>query len=146
MLLGCSLQEAEDLTQTTLARCFTSWSKVQAARHRDAYVAKVLINVHRQSRRRRWWDEKPADHLPEQGQADMTAHVAGVDAVHRALGDLTPGQREVVVLRFYAQLSEQETAEALGVAVGTVKSRMSRALELLTNNSHLVDLRDGGNS
>jgi DNA-directed RNA polymerase specialized sigma24 family protein len=58
ILLGCSVEEAEDLAQATLLRCYTSWPKVAGAAHRDAYVTKVLLNAFRASRRRRWWRER----------------------------------------------------------------------------------------
>ena len=74
---------------------------------------------------------------------DPLADVDTTDAVERALSGLTPEHRAVLVLRFYAHLSERETAEALGIAAGTVKSRTSRALAALAGNEHLADLPDG---
>lgn len=65
------------------------------------------------------------------------------DAVHRALRELSPSHREVVVLRFYAQMSEAQTAQFLGIAPGTVKSRHARALARLATNRHLADLSEG---
>lgn len=65
------------------------------------------------------------------------------DAIHRALGELSKVNREVVVLRYYAHLSERQTAEVLGIAPGTVKSRLSRALDRLADNNHLSDLAEG---
>ncbi len=142
VVLGCSLDEAQDLVQTTLMRCHRSWRRVQRADDRDAYVYRILLNCHRDSRRRRWWGERPTEHLPE--PASSTDHAAGValaDAIHRALGDLTPAHREVVVLRHLAHLSEQQTADILGVAPGTVKSRLSRALAQLATSPHLTEGR-----
>lgn len=143
IVLGCTLDEAHDLVQTTLLRCYTAWRKVEKADDRDAYVYRILLNCHRDSRRRRWWGERPTDTLPDRGSDDPTDHVDVTDAVHRALGDLTKVNREVVVLRYYAHLSEQQTADILGIAPGTVKSRLSRALTQLATNSHLADLAEG---
>lgn len=143
VFLGCSLEEAHDLAQTTLLRCYTAWGRVQRADNRDAYVYRMLLNSHRDSRRRRWWGERPTETLPERGGADPTDAVAVTDAVDRALGDLSKVNREVVVLRYYAHLTEQQTAEVLGIAPGTVKSRLSRALAQLATNSHLTDLSEG---
>ncbi|MEJ7795383.1 MAG: SigE family RNA polymerase sigma factor [Nocardioides sp.] len=144
VILGCSLDEAHDLAQTTLLRCFTGWRRVREADDRDAYVYRVLLNCHRDSRRRRWWGEQPTETPPEPEAApDNGARVASVDAVRRALADLPLIQRQVVVLRHLAQLSEQQTADLLGVAPGTVKSRLSRALAQLATNDHLQDLREG---
>jgi RNA polymerase sigma-70 factor (sigma-E family) len=145
VLLGCNLHEAEDLAQTTLMRCYVSWAKVVRATNQDAYVAKVLINCHRQSRRRHWWRESPTAQLPDSPHnSDATAVVDGTETVRRALAGLTPAHREVVLLRFYMQLTEGQTAETLGLPKGTVKSRLSRALEQLSTSPHLADLRSGG--
>lgn len=140
VVLGCTLDEAHDLAQTTLLRCYTSWRRVQRADNRDAYVYRILLNCHRDARRRRWWGERPTGDLPDRPTADPTSAVDVTDAVRRALADLTPQHREVVVLRHLAGLSERETATVLGVAPGTVKSRLSRALAVLSVNDHLADL------
>ena len=143
IVLGCSLHEAHDLAQTTLVRCFTAWSKVQRADDRDAYVYRMLLNCHRDSRRRRWWGEHATEVLPDRLQRDATVDVDVTDAVHRALMDLSKGQRDVIVLRYYANLSEQQAASILGIAPGTVKSRLFRALAHLSSNSHLSDFAGG---
>jgi RNA polymerase sigma-70 factor (sigma-E family) len=142
VVLGCTLDEAHDLVQATLVRCYTAWAKVQRADDRDAYVYRILLNCHRDSRRRRWWGERPTEVLPDPRVGDPTDNVDVVDAVHRALRDLAKGHREVVVLRYYANLTEQQTAAVLGVAPGTVKSRLSRALAHLSSNPHLSDLAE----
>ncbi|GAA5140940.1 SigE family RNA polymerase sigma factor [Nocardioides marinquilinus] len=128
IVLGCSPTEAEDLVQTTLLRCYVAWPKVVRAESRDAYAGRVLLNAFRESRRRRWWGERPAADLPEQVLDDDTGRVDDADAARRALAGLTAAQREVVVLRHYVGLSERETADLLGVPRGTVKSRLSTAL------------------
>jgi RNA polymerase sigma-70 factor (sigma-E family) len=143
VLLGASHHEAEDLAQTTFIRCYLAWSKVVGAENPDAYVSRILVNAFRQSRRRRWWGERPSADLPEAGVPDHTGAVDDADAVARALGRLGPGQRDVVVLRYFLHLSETETAEALGVPVGTAKSRLSRALKQLAADKDLAEIRGG---
>ncbi|MDP9319356.1 MAG: SigE family RNA polymerase sigma factor, partial [Actinomycetota bacterium] len=144
VLLGCALPDAEDVVQTTLARCYAAWPKVSRAGNRDAYVYRMLVNALVDSRRRRWWGERPTAMLPDRADvADPLSDVDVTDAVERALAGLTSDHRAVIVLRFYAHLSEQETALALGIALGTVKSRTSRALAQLADNQHLTDLADG---
>lgn len=143
IVLGCTLDEAHDLVQTTLVRCYIAWGKVQRANDPDAYVYRMLLNCHRDSRRRRWWGEQPTETLPDPGVPDSTAHLDVTDAVQRALGDLSKVSREVVVLRYYANLTEHQTAQVLGIAPGTVKSRLSRALQRLGANPHLSDLPGG---
>lgn len=143
VLLGCSPHDAEDIAQTALARCFRSWAKVARADNRDAYVYRVLVNSLADSRRRRWWGERPTAQLPEPAGTVHPQEAADrADAVDRALDDLEPTARAVVVLRFYADLTEAQTAAVLGIPVGTVKSRQSRALRELASNRHLAEGSD----
>ena len=141
VLLGCAPAEAEDVVQTALTRCLTNWSKVRRADDRDAYVHRVLINTFTSARRRRWVGERPAAVLPELPVEDATAAFDATDALARSLARLTPDQRECVVLRYYAHLTEAQMAGVLGVAPGTVKSRLSRALKVLAEDPQLADLR-----
>lgn len=143
VLLGCARPEAEDLVQTALVRCYVAWEKVSGAGNRDAYVYRVLVNCHHDTHRRRWWRERPTEQLPEVPADDATGQVDDADAVHRALRRLSPAHREVVVLRYYAHLGEQQIASALKVAPGTVKSRLSRALAQLSTDLDLSELRGG---
>ena len=132
VLLGCSRADAEDLVQTALVRCYGAWSRVQRADDPDAYVYRVLLNCLASSRRRRWWGERPTDQLPAT-KADDHAEITAIRAsVESALAGLGEDQRRVLVLRFWADLTERQVAEVLGVAVGTVKSRTSRALAALS--------------
>lgn len=145
VLLGCSLPEAEDVAQATLVRCYVKWAQVRRAEHCTAYVARVLLNVHRENRRRSSAGERPVAEVPDVGTSvDDADRVASTDAVRRALGALSAGHREVVLLRFYLQLSERETAEVCGVPLGTVKSRLSRAIAQLGDSVELATFREGG--
>jgi RNA polymerase sigma-70 factor (sigma-E family) len=143
-LLGCAPHDAEDLVQSALARCYVSWAKVRAADDRDAYVYRVLVNALHDRHRRRWRAERPTADPPDRaddGRATQEIEVS--DAIERALGGLSDMHRAVVVLRYFAHLSEREAAQALDVPVGTVKSRLSRALAELSTSRHLADLNDG---
>lgn len=142
LALGCTLAEAEDLAQTTMVKVYVSWSKVARADHRDAYVSKMLVNAHRDSFRKR--RETPMPVLPDEAAPDRTAGIDSADAINRAVARLSQGQREVIALRYFVRLTEPEIASTLGVPAGTVKSRLSRALEALSTDSTLTDLRDGG--
>lgn len=142
--LGCDPDEARDLAQTTLLRCYIAWRKVRKAGDRDAYVYRILVNCFRDSHRRHWWGEVPTADLPDRGSTDdPTVDADLADAVRRALADLDEGQRAVVVLRYFAHLSEQQTASVLGIAPGTVKSRLSRALARLAVHPQLADPVEG---
>lgn len=65
VFLGSTVPDAQDVAQTTLLRCFVSWSAVSHADDRDAYLCKVLLNCFRNSRRRIWTRETPIERLPE---------------------------------------------------------------------------------
>jgi RNA polymerase sigma-70 factor (sigma-E family) len=139
IVLGCTAEEAQDLAQTTLLRCYTAWRRVQRVEDRDAYVYRILLNCHRDSRRRRWWGERPTETLPDRPVADATDDVVVTDSVQRALAELSRPNREVVVLRYYANLTETQIANTLNIPPGTVKSRLSRAVAQLSTSAHLVE-------
>jgi RNA polymerase sigma-70 factor (sigma-E family) len=137
VLMGCSVHDAEDLVQVALAKCLPRWGRIVADRP-DAYVYRVLVNAFRDSRRRRWTGETPTEELPEQADdPDLTTGLA----VRAALAAMSRDHREVLVLRYYADLSEAETAEVLGVPAGTVKSRTARALAALAASDHIARSR-----
>ena len=142
VLLGCSRPEAEDLVQTVLERCLVKWKRVSTVTDRDAYVHRMLVNSFLSARKRRWTGERPSAALPEQADSDRTAGVDDADLITRALDRLPTDQRTAVVLRYYAHLTEQQMASVLGVAAGTVKSRLSRAVKALAQDPHLAELRE----
>lgn len=143
LLLGCSPPEAEDLVQTVLVRCYVSWERVMRADDRDAYVYRMLVNGHASSRRRRWWREYPTDELQPETYVDEFGRADLGDSVRRALQSLGEPARAIVVLRFYLDLSERQTASILAIPVGTVKSRLYRALRQLAEDPHLINLSGG---
>jgi RNA polymerase sigma-70 factor (sigma-E family) len=136
VLLGCPEADAEDVVQTALSRCLKAWSRVAKADNRDAYVNRVLVNVLHDARARRWNGELPTQDLPDRPAAGED--VAAGLVVRRALATLGIEHREVLVLRFFADLSERQTAEALGVPAGTVKSRTARALAALSAHTDIA--------
>lgn len=143
VLLGCGHPEAEDLLQATFTRVFVKWDKVTRADNPNAYVSRMLLNEFRASRRRRWLQERPTAEVPDSAADDTATAHAESPAVGRALDRLSQPLREAVVLRYFIQLSERESAEVLGIAPGTVKSRLSRALAQLSTDSHIIDLTNG---
>jgi RNA polymerase sigma factor (sigma-70 family) len=85
--------------------------------------------------------ERPTADLPDAVAPDETSGVDDADAMVRALERLGHHQRAAVVLRYYARLTEEQMATVLGVAPGTVKSRLARALAALAADRALGDLR-----
>jgi RNA polymerase sigma-70 factor (sigma-E family) len=130
MLTG-NQHTAEDLVQATLERVWPRWSRVVRDGEPDAYVRRVLVNTYSTWWRRKWRGETPTSELPDVAAPDAFAEADLADALRRLLPALTPRQKAVVVLRFYEDLSEAATAEALGCSVGTVKSQTSKALARL---------------
>lgn len=124
---------AEDLVQIALAKLYAAWPRVSRADSPDAYAHRVLVNAHLDERRRPWRRERPVDAVDERGAGGRTLEEAEVehDVLLAALRDLPAGQRRVVVLRHYWQLSVAEAAAMLGVSPGTVKSQTSLALARL---------------
>ncbi len=122
----------EDLAQEGLIAAYRSWHRLGVPDGRpEAYVRKVMVRAAMRARRRRWRGEVPTEELPDvsgRGFADRSDLSVQVFA---SLRRLPVEQRVVLVLRFWADASEAEVAQALGVAVGTVKSRTSRALATL---------------
>lgn len=119
---------AEDLVQTALAKAWRSWGRIETSP--DAYVRKILVNTYATWWRRKWNGEQPTEDLPETEHADIADRSTTQD-VRVALARLPKRQHAVVVLRFFEDLSEAETARLLGCSTGTVKSQTSKALAKL---------------
>jgi RNA polymerase sigma-70 factor (sigma-E family) len=125
---------AEDLLQTALASVFVGWSRLRNPAAADAYVRRAMANQHASWWRQKWrTHEHCTDELPEHPTRSTDEQLDGAD--HQELWPLItalpPRQRSAVVLRYYEELSEAETAAALGCSVGTVKSSTSRGLSTL---------------
>jgi RNA polymerase sigma-70 factor (sigma-E family) len=129
-LLTGNRPEAEDLLQEALERTFRRWGR-STIDSPAAYVRTVMAHLaYDRARRRRFRTvAMTAEH--ETPIADATESVHQREALTRALACLPPRQRVVMVLRFLEDLTERETARALGCTVGTVKRHSSRALERL---------------
>ncbi len=125
-LLTGNHHDAEDLVQRALVKVVAVWPRI--ADHPEPYVKRVMFhdNVSRWRRRSRR-PEQLTDAVPERTaeDADVTTRIA----LEQALARLTPKQRTVLVLRYYEDLTEVETAAAMGVALGTVKSQTRHALK-----------------
>lgn len=134
-LLTGDRHTAEDLVQTAFAKLYLAWDKVQDQGAIDGYVRRILVNENNSLWRRAWKRrELASETLPDRPHHDEYDAGAG-----RELWDLVQTlprkARAVVVLRYYEELSEAETADALGISVGTVKSQASRALATLRDRA-----------
>jgi len=131
-LLTGDQHQAEDLLQTSLAKLYLAWDKVRERDSVDAYVRRIMVNENNSLWRRGWKRrEAPTDAVPE-GSPFHDVYDEGLGAaVWEVVSTLPRKARAVVVLRYYEQLTEAETADVLGISVGTVKSQTSRALAAL---------------
>lgn len=128
---------AEDLVQTALAKAYLRWRRIDEP---DAYVRRILATTYVTWWRRRWNGEHPTDRLPEGAVADAHAVTDVRTQLFAVLRELPRRQRAVVVLRYFEDLTETETATALGCSVGTVKSQHARAMARLRGSAALADL------
>jgi RNA polymerase sigma-70 factor (sigma-E family) len=136
---------AEDLVQSTLATVAARWERVCAGGDPDPYVRRVLYTRHVSWwRRRRLLDDPHAD-PPDRPGPDATAAVDVSVTVRAALARLAPRQRAVLVLRYFEDLTEAQTAEVMGIGLGTVKSSTRAALaRLRTVAPHRAELVSAG--
>lgn len=124
---------AEEIVQDAYVAMHASWRKLRDPGKAEAYLRQAVVNRCRSGLRRRKVAEKyapkPMPDAPsaEYGAIDAFERRSVVDALHK----LPTRQREVIVLRYYGQLSEAEIAEALGISQGAVKSHASRGMAAL---------------
>jgi RNA polymerase sigma factor (sigma-70 family) len=110
-----------------LAKAFASWPRVRRAGDPDAYVRRIMLNANHSRFRKRRVPEQLTDRPPET-RAEPAGHPDDRPALMAALMRLPAGQRAVVVLRYWMDMTETEAAAALGCSVGNVKSQAARRL------------------
>ncbi|MFY1598010.1 SigE family RNA polymerase sigma factor [Micromonospora sp. WMMD737] len=130
-LLSGDWATAEDLLQTALTKTYLAWKRLGGIEAIEPYARRVMINTSTSWWRRRWHGERPTDVLPERAGIDEIEQQLDRDLLWRHLSALPSRQRAVLVLRFYEDMSEAQTAALLGISPGTVKSQTSRALGTL---------------
>ena len=125
---------AEDLLQEALTKTYVAWPRLRDVGNAEAYTRKAITTTAISWwRRKSWQAEKPRDDLPElasRGESPDQA-LAERDWLWAELQKLPPKQRAAIVLRYYEDLTEAQTAAALGCSVGTVKSQVSTGLKRL---------------
>ncbi len=151
---------AEDLVQTALAAAWPRWGSLgQAPEPRgawgvwgdgfppgaEAYVRKIMVNTFLRWRKRRWNGEIATASLPElSAYGDAFAQVDSRAALTAALDRLPARQRAAVVLRYFADLTEAQTAQVMGCSVGAVKAHAAKALARLRDAPGIAELMTGG--
>lgn len=142
-LLTGDWHRAEDLLQTALAKSYLAWRRISPGSE-EAYVRKVMVTTYATWWRRAWRGERPTGQVLELAEeADPFGAAELRDVLTGALAGLTRRQRATVVLRYYCDLSETATAEALGCSVGTVKSQSSKGLARLRESGLAEELQEG---
>ncbi|WP_299957355.1 SigE family RNA polymerase sigma factor [uncultured Modestobacter sp.] len=119
---------AEDLVQQALLKTYRHWGRVSGRGDPTAYVRRVLVTTHTSWRRRLASTEQVVESLPDRAARPADERD---EELLGALRTLPPRMRAVVVLRFYEDRSEAQTAQLLGCSVGTVKTQTSRAMARL---------------
>lgn len=135
---------AQDLVQEALTKTYVAWPRLRDTANAEAYTRKVITNTAiTWFRRKGWYGEQPAAELPEHTDHGHAEQVAARTSLMGALAQLPPRQRAAIVLRFYDDLTEAQTAAAMECAVGTVKSQVSAGLaKLRTLLGDAVDLEE----
>lgn len=121
---------AEDLVQEALVKTYVAWRRLRDPNNAEAYTRRVITTTAISWwRRKSWRAERPNDDVPDQPMDadDATARIW----LWHELRQLPPRQRAALVLRYYEDLTEAQTAEVLGCSVGTVKSQVFDALKKL---------------
>ena len=129
-LLTGDRHRAEDLLQSALAKALRHWSRIRRQGSAEPYVRRIMVNEQRS-----WWRSRrgyPVADVPDRPTSSGDpAGMSERDAVWQALRRLPPRTRAVLVLRYWEDLSEAETAQILDCSVGSVKSQASRGLRRL---------------
>jgi RNA polymerase sigma-70 factor (sigma-E family) len=140
---------AEDLVQATLTKLYVAWPSFRRADNPEGYLRRTLVNA-LTDERRRWWrrHERTVAELPDRARlpdraGDEPEGDGLDDGLRSALRELPPRMRAAVVFRYVYDLDIADTADALGVSAGTVKSQTARALERLRSVLAPDDLSTG---
>ena len=121
-------QLAQDLLQEALIKTLIAWPRLRDPAKVDAYVRRTVVTTAITWRRRRSFHERPIEFLPDSSDRDEVEVLATHQVLIAHLRGLPPRQRAAIVLRYYEDLTEAQTAEVMGCSVGTVKSHVSIGL------------------
>jgi RNA polymerase sigma-70 factor (sigma-E family) len=134
---------AQDLVQIALAKTWTRWDRIRQDAP-EAYVRRVMVSTFLTWKRRKWHGEVTVATLPDRMLGrDVFADVDLRRSLTDALRGLPRRQRAVVVLRYFEDLTEAQTADALGCSIGTIKSQTAKALAKLRHCPQLQGAFEG---
>lgn len=131
-LLCSDWHRADDLVQETLTKLYVHWPRMRRVENPDGYARTVLVNTFLAEQRSPWqrWRVRQPGGGGAESAAPPTDPESALD-LRQALGALPPRQRATLVLRYYHDLTVEQTADALGCSSGNVKSQTSRGLQTL---------------
>ncbi len=129
-LLCGDWHRAEDLVQTAFSKLYLVWNRVSRHEVLDAYVRQILVRTFLDERRRGWWRREQVTETPTDRSLAPDSPESRLDLL-RALAGVPPRQRAVLILRYWEDLSVDETAALLDCSAGTVKSQAARGLQAL---------------
>jgi RNA polymerase sigma-70 factor (sigma-E family) len=129
-LLCWDWDRADDLVQGAITKLYVHWGRVRALDHADSYAKVILVREFLSDRRSGWARRVTLGAEVPDVPAVAADHDAALD-VRSALAELPPGQRATIVLRFYCDLSVDQSAQVLGCSAGTVKSQTAKGLDSL---------------
>ena len=127
-LLCRDWHRADDLVQTSAVKLYVHWDRALHIGNLDGYLRTILVNTYIEEQRSTWWKRITVHHDRAPDPAAPEQDLAGSLDLRKALAAIPARQRATLVLRFYCELSVEETAQTLGCSTGTVKSQTSRGL------------------
>jgi RNA polymerase sigma-70 factor (sigma-E family) len=127
LLTGGDWHRAEDIVSAAALKLYVSWRRASRAQHLDAYVRQILVRTWLDEQRRPWRREHAVALVPDVDDAPADDLDRRAD-LREVLARLPSRQRAVLVLRFYEDLSVDQTADALGCTAGAVKTLTNRAI------------------
>ncbi|MBY8851103.1 SigE family RNA polymerase sigma factor [Saccharothrix longispora] len=130
-LLCGDWHRAEDLVQTTFTKLYVAWRRITRHDALDAYARQILVRTFVSELRRGWFRKERVSEAPADVPAASSGSAEDRLVLLAALAGVPPRQRAVLVLRYWEDLSVEQTAGVLGCSEGTVKSQAARGLQTL---------------
>jgi RNA polymerase sigma-70 factor (sigma-E family) len=124
-------QQVDDLAQTAMTKLYAHWPRVKKFENPDAYLRRILVNTYLSETRKPWWRRSTSHEMPGLETPAAVPDVETALELRQALAALPPRQRATIVLRYYCDLSVEQTAAELNCSQGTVKSNTARGLAAL---------------